>query len=224
MTVQGLLIRCKTLKKEGFKMKIALFGKMRSGKDTVGEMLINDYGFRRFAFATGIGQIIEEYFPEAMAEGKPRHHYQFIGQQLRQLNPDVWINYLLREVKDYEMSANDGKNPLVVVTDGRQSNEAIKMKEEGFTIVKVEAPDELRIKRIEEAGDVFTPELFEHETELEVDKIEPDYIITNDSDLKNLEDAVQMLLVCMIAEEWNVPPMVAYSIIHSVEDWGDDID
>ena len=195
-------------------MKIALFGKMRAGKDTVGEMLINDYGFKRFAFATGIGQIIEEYFPEAIAEGKkPRHHYQFIGQQLRQLDPDVWVKYLLKSVEEYEQTKRDGR-PLVLVTDGRQSNEAEKLKAEGYTIVKVEAPDEVRMNRIIEAGDQFTPELFQHETELEVDKIEPDFIITNDGDLKHLDDQVTMLLISMLAKEYEIPVGLMYLIIN----------
>ena len=53
-------------------MKIALFGKIRSGKDTVGKILIEEYGFNRFAFGDGIGEIIQKYFPEAWEGGKPR--------------------------------------------------------------------------------------------------------------------------------------------------------
>lgn len=189
-------------------MKIALFGKMRSGKDTVGKMLIEEEGFKRFAFATGIGQIIEEYFPEAVAEGKkPRKHYQHIGQQLRQLNEDVWINYLLKEIDE----AGAG---FVVVTDGRQYNEAQRLRENGFTIIKVEAPDELRIKRIEAAGDQFTPDLFTHETELQVDLIEADYTIVNDSDLKSLRDKLQITLADMFSKQQDISFYVAYYILY----------
>ena len=35
-------------------MKVALFGKIRSGKDTVGELLIKEYGCTRVAFGDGI--------------------------------------------------------------------------------------------------------------------------------------------------------------------------
>ena len=179
-------------------MKIALFGKMRSGKDTVGEMLVEE-GFERFAFATGIGQIIEEYFPEAVADGKkPRKHYQHIGQKLRELNENVWINYLLKGV---EASGVD----YVVVTDGRQENEAVYLRENGFTIIKVVAPDELRIKRIESAGDQFTPDLFTHETELQVDKIEADYVINNDSDLKSLQNKLKITLADIYLKQNGVP-------------------
>lgn len=185
-------------------MKIALFGKMRSGKDTVGEMLINDYNFKRFAFGEGIGQIIEEYFPEVLMEGKkPRHHYQFIGQQLRQLDEDVWIKYLLKSIAEYEQESEESVR--VVITDGRQSNEAVKLKEQGFVIVKVEAPDKVRMERIIQAGDQFTPELFQHETELQVDQINPDYIITNDKDLKHLDRQIATLLLKIKAEQLGIP-------------------
>ena len=83
--------------------KVALFGKIRSGKDTVGKILIEEYGFQRVAFGDGIGEIIEKYFPEALEGGKPRKHYQHIGQQLRVLNQDVWINYLLKKVEKEEL-------------------------------------------------------------------------------------------------------------------------
>lgn len=207
-------------------MKIALFGKMRSGKDTVGEMLIKEYNFKRFAFGEGIGQIIEEYFPEALLEGKkPRHHYQFIGQQLRQLDEDVWIKYLLKSVNEYEQQSE--KSVRIVITDGRQSNEAARLKEQGFVIVKVEAPDEIRMERIIQAGDQFTPELFQHETELQVDQINPDYIITNDKDLEHLDDQIAILLLELKAKQLGIPVELLLAAI-SLSQWsgnaGDYID
>lgn len=184
-------------------MKIAIFGKMRSGKDTVGKILIEEHNFKQFAFGDGIGEIIVKYFPEAWNNGKPRKHYQHIGQELRKLNPDVWINYLLRKVNHYELQVradNIGtKNQArryahVVITDGRQQNEAVKLKEEGFVIIKVTAPEEQRIQRIKESGDVFNPEHLQHETELQVDMIEPDIEIVNDGTLEELMVKVQKVL------------------------------
>lgn len=184
-------------------MKIALFGKMRSGKDTVGKILIEEYGFKKFAFGDGIGEIIVKYFPEAWNNGKPRKHYQHIGQELRKLNPDVWINYLLSKVNHYELQVvADGlcaknkprKKAHVVVTDGRQVNEVERLRQEGFLIVKVTAPEELRVQRILESGDVFNPEALHHETELQVDLINPDIEIINDGTLEELMVKVQKML------------------------------
>lgn len=176
-------------------MKVALFGKIRSGKDTVGKILIKEYGFQRFAFGDGIGEIIDKYFPEARVYGKPRKHYQHIGQKLRELNPNVWINYLLQTVwESGRASRVSGDEFNVVITDGRQLNEAEKMKKEGYLIIKVTTPDELRVERMKALGDIFEPEDLQHETELQVDLIQPDVEIINDGSLEDLKDRVQAVL------------------------------
>ena len=176
-------------------MKVALFGKMRSGKDTVGKILIDEYHFKRFAFGDGIGEIIEKYFPEALAGGKPRKHYQHIGQELRVLNPDVWVNYLISNIKEFELVCKVFNMPeKVVITDGRQFNEAEKLREEGFLIIKVTTPEELRFKRMKELGDVFSPEQLNHETELQVDMIQADIEIINDGSLDDLRSKVQKIV------------------------------
>ena len=177
-------------------MKIAVFGKMRSGKNTVADILTHEHYFKQFAFGDGIGEIIEKYFPEDWVGGKPRKHYQHIGQQLRVLNPDVWINYLLRTVEKYGEDCRFLRQcpNNIVVTDGRQLNEAKRLKEEGFLIVKVTAPEELRIKRMEASGDVYSPELLSHETELQVDLIEGDIEIINDGTLEELMVKVQKMI------------------------------
>lgn len=183
-------------------MKIALFGKIRSGKDTVGKILIEEHGFKRFAFGDGIGAIIQEYFPEAWAGGKPRKHYQHIGQQLRVLNPNVWINYMLHNIdketcrkrQQWAIGKEDSPHLNVVVTDGRQINEAERLKEEGFLIVRVVCPEEIRIERMKALGDLFKPEDLKHETELNVDRITPDVEIINDGSLNDLYIKVQKMI------------------------------
>lgn len=173
-------------------MKIVLFGKIRSGKDTVGEMLIENYGFNRLAFGDEIGEIIKRYFPNAFDNGKPRHHYQFIGQQFRQLDADIWIKELLRKAEVLDHMT--GKPVNIVVTDARQLNEAKKLKEHGYVIVKVVASDEIRIDRMKKAGDNFRPEMLEHETEKQVDLVSPDYVVPNDGTLEDLKENVDLLI------------------------------
>ena len=169
-------------------MKIAIFGKIRSGKDTVGEFLINEYGFTKLAFGDGIGFIIDEYFPEARANGKPRKHYQVIGQALRELDADVWINHLIKRANNISTQnlLYHDKSTDFIITDGRQVNEAVRLKEAGYTIIKVVADEDKRIERMKKAGDNFSPEMLEHETELQVDLIEPDILIENNGTLEEL--------------------------------------
>ena len=183
-------------------MKVALFGKMRSGKDTVGEILIKRYDFKKYAFGNGIGEIILKYFPDAFENGKPRHHYQFVGQKLRELDPDVWIKYLLKNVNADEMKRKTQEIPHnVVVTDARQFNEYKALKENGYIIVKVECDEDIRIERMKASGDNFTPEMLHHETELQVDLIAPDVIIKNNGTLAELEKAVNVFVMNRLGDE-----------------------
>ena len=168
-------------------LKIALMGKMRSGKDTVGEILIKEYGFRRYAFGDGIREIVDTYFPYASIHGKPRKHYQFIGQSLRQLDEDVWVNYCLDR-------AGDNKYDNIVVTDVRQPNEVKAVLEEGFILVKIDCDDEIRIERMKASGDNFNLEDLNHETEQHIDKVEAPITITNNGSLEKLHEKVHHLV------------------------------
>ncbi|ELU5588580.1 hypothetical protein SCB17_003103 [Clostridium perfringens] len=186
-------------------IKIALFGKARSGKDTVGKILTGEKGFHRYAFGDEIGNIIRHYFPEVREHGKPRKYYQKIGQDFRELNPDVWINCLLRKV-DVSLKLNAGVNqhlrgqgkkeiPFnIVVTDGRQTNEADILRKNGFVIVKINCPEEIRLQRMKAMGDVFNPQDLYHDTELQVDKIEADYEIDNFGDLAETRKQLEAIL------------------------------
>ena len=102
-------------------MKIAVCGRMRSGKDTLANRLVEEYGFKEFKFSQGINEIINKYFPEhAFSEKRPRKHQQFIGQGMRQLDKDVWVNYTLSYVEEY--LAENGDFADVVISDLRQEN------------------------------------------------------------------------------------------------------
>ena len=186
-------------------MKVAIFGKIRSGKDTVGNYLIKEFGFERFAFGDGIGEIIEKYFPEALEGGKPRKHYQHIGQEMRKLNPEVWINYLLRTIerrqkqREQVFHAGYSAKPSIdiVITDGRQVNEAERLRAEGFLILKVVCPEEIRIGRMKALGDKFNLEDLNHETELNVDRIVADFEIINDGTEEELKEQISSLVLLL---------------------------
>ena len=53
-------------------MKIALLGKMRSGKNTVGDYLSDHHKCIQFAFGDEVKEVINTYFPKAFENGKPR--------------------------------------------------------------------------------------------------------------------------------------------------------
>lgn len=177
-------------------MKIALVGKMRSGKNTVGDYLVSNYGFNEFAFGTGIGEVIKTYFPEELKKGKPRHFYQHIGQSMRELDKDVWVKYLLNSINEFQYSytRNFDKEANIVITDSRQYNEVAALRREGYLIVKVVADEEKRINRIIDSGDNFDINMLFHDTELQVDTVVADIEIHNNGTLEELYKASDWLV------------------------------
>lgn len=174
--------------------KIALIGKMRSGKDTVGHYLQATKGFGQFAFGTGIKRVVEILYPTLDLRMKPRKLYQDIGQKMREVDPLIWINYLDREVKRYSRSlAVIDLVPDVVITDVRQMNEAEFLKAQGYVLVKIETDEEIRLQRIKDSGDNYTEEDLNHETELAVDTLPYDVLITNNGIVEELNLQVEKL-------------------------------
>jgi dephospho-CoA kinase len=174
-------------------MKIAVVGKMRSGKDTLARFFMVEDGAVKMAFADGIKEISEKYFPELVAQGKPRELYQKVGQYFRSIDPDVWVKYMNRRIALHE--AYDEEN--FVISDVRQMNEYESLKVQGFTVVKVVSYDEIRRARIEVRGDTFNEADFNHETELAVDAIPYDYLVPNngtyDEFMENIQDLYKVL-------------------------------
>jgi len=158
-------------------MKIALTGKMRSGKDTIAEYAVNSYNFKQFAFGDELKRYYHELFGEK--ESKPRAGYQWFGQIARSHDSDIWVNKCFQSLVGYEGES-------VIITDLRQPNEFQKCKEEGFYIIKVHCDDNLRLKRILEKNDNFNPEDLNHETEQSIDSYECDYIISNNGTMHEL--------------------------------------
>ena len=167
-------------------MKIAILGKMRSGKDEFAGFFI-DYGLTKLSFGDEIGRVIAKYFPEAFLDGKPREHYQLIAQTFRKLRATIWIDQLDQTIRENGLTN-------VIVTDLRQQNEYEYLKANGYTIVKVEAADEVRLARIAAAGDVFNPQVFHHETEEAVDLVPYDYLVTNNGTISELMEQAEYVL------------------------------
>jgi len=179
--------------------KIALTGKMRSGKSTVAEYLAKEYGFKRVSFSTELKRCVYYLFDIKTFDnryGKPREILQKFGQFCRTIDNDVWVRKCFQEIKCLENLAKllRRKDFRIVIDDLRQPNEYDRCRAEGFVIVRVTAPDSLRIERIEASGEGFDLEAFNHETEQYVDTFDVDYEIRNDSDLDSLYAQVDAIM------------------------------
>lgn len=171
-------------------MKIALVGYARTGKDLVGEMIIQhlkDKGHgktKRLAFGDELKERFFEAFPEAYQDKKPRKWFEDFGELGRQIEPNIWINAVSGKIKYFDNYNN------FVVTDCRQPNEAKFLKENGFVLVTVWSPSKVRQKRSKDDAEwqpVNHSERFLHE-------IETDYAIMNDSDIEDLQRQVDYIM------------------------------
>jgi dephospho-CoA kinase len=180
-------------------VKIALTGKIRSGKSTVSNHLCIRHSFNEVAFGDALKKNAHATFPWVSEFSKPRALYQQFGQLMRQIEPDVWIKHAELAVKGaIDFRVNTGSEKMgVVITDLRQPNEYEWCRNNGYTIIRVTAPDEDRIARAKLAGDDFTEADLEHETESHIDGFAVDYEIHNDGSVDDLKRIVDEIMECL---------------------------
>jgi dephospho-CoA kinase len=116
-------------------MKVAICGKMASGKTTVADYLSLD-GFRVVSMAGEVKRVGRELFN--MVE-KDRPLLQQIGMKMREIRQSVWLDALIREADTYE---------LAVCDDVRFINEAKTLKENGWILIKIDIDEELQKIRL----------------------------------------------------------------------------
>lgn len=137
---------------------IGIVGKMGSGKDTLAETLMaHNPRVARIALADGVKNLATALFDlnpeqaygsqEAKAriderwEKSPRQLLQLFGTEVgRACHKDVWVRYLLREIKARESAAPTPEAPVWVVPDVRFPNEADAIRAAGGVVVRIFRP------------------------------------------------------------------------------------
>lgn len=165
-------------------MIIGLTGYAQSGKDTVANILVEKYGFRRLAFADKIRDILYELNPmvgweplqikvdvegwdKAKQNPEIRRLLQKMGVACREhISASVWIAPVLRDI-------NPGDN--VVITDVRFKNEA-ELIYKGF--------EDSQIWRIERPG---IEAVNSHVSEHQLTSYPVDFTFINSGSLDDLE-------------------------------------
>ena len=176
-------------------LRIALTGTSRSGKDTFAQAIqkkLVEMGFAEampIAFADPLKQLYKRYFFYMEDKEKPRDAYVTIGNAMREVDENVWINnLLLQAAKDWD----EGFSTLV--TDVRFENEAKTLiNDYGFILVKVDADPLIRLGRAEALGETLD---LNNNGDIEVGMIEPHltFINNGESDLMQMDKYAEIII------------------------------
>ena len=130
-------------------MRIAISGKMCSGKSSLKEFLINKLArvkeldsnnssipIKELSFGKPIKEMYTTYFP--YNHNKDRKAYQSIGDTFRNINNDVFVEYLVSQCDN---------NKIIIVDDLRFKNEMRILKDNGFVTIRINVDEELQKER-----------------------------------------------------------------------------
>jgi cytidylate kinase len=121
-------------------MKIAISGQMGSGKTTLANH-INKH-FNNIYYITSFAKKLKEIACELFnmdINNKDRLLLQQLGQSMRNINNDVWINYTIKDSNKY----ND-----VIIDDVRFENEIYTLKQNNFILIKLNISNNLQVSRL----------------------------------------------------------------------------
>ena len=122
-------------------MKVAITGKMCSGKSTLSNYLVKNKNFTRL----GYGDFVKKYAKEIFdMKVKDRKLLQDLGQKLKEIDPNVWVKLLEKKLDSLEKKGID----KIVVDDVRFPQEIKSLRQKGFIILKLNINEELQKKRI----------------------------------------------------------------------------
>lgn len=171
---------------------LAIVGKFGAGKSTVAQILVDYYRFTRLSFAGRLKQVAADVFGNGDPIAKEgiytvtkldgestflsgRQVLQELGQSVKALDREFWIRWLMTDVD----RGLYGDGPFVI-DDCRFPYEADALRARGFNIVLLTAPDEVRMERYELLyGRRPTEDEMNHPSEIEVDDITPDLVLTS---------------------------------------------
>ena len=138
-------------------MKIAIIGKMCSGKTTIANLIIDkDKSYKRLSFGQKVKDLAVELFN---MEGKDRSLLINLANKMRDIDSDVWVNYIINNNKDIDNC---------IIDDIRYQNELDKLINNNFYIIKLNISKELQKERIiqtypENYMDHLKNNLYQHE-------------------------------------------------------------
>jgi len=187
---------------------VAIVGEFASGKTTLANALIEQYGYKRVSFAGRLKEMAADVYggrapveKSAMYEvfpldGEPldisgREVLQQLGQSVKAMDRLFWVRWLMNDID----AGRYGDGPFVT-DDCRFPYEAEALRERGFAIVRVMTPIKVRMERYEMTyGRLPTQKEMTHPSETEVTLIDWDMLVDGTHPVDELAQTVAVELV-----------------------------
>lgn len=170
--------------------KIAFFGPAASGKTWCADYIEAAYGYRKVGFAGKLKEIAFDLFDVHGKNGADRKILQDLGAGMREIKPDVWIDYVLK-ITNSISKEKSWRN--LVLDDLRYVNEADALRANGWALVKVVVPEEIRQWRLSTLYPDTPLSTYYHASEQEWERITPDFSVPSSTD-KATESALDDLI------------------------------
>ena len=118
-------------------MKIAICGKMCSGKTTLANTIKRfDSRYTIYSFGQKIKELAIELFN---MKDKDRTLLTTLATSMRNIQSDVWIQYLMKQTKGHD---------FCIIDDVRYQDEIDALIQDGWIIIKLQISNDLQEKRI----------------------------------------------------------------------------
>ena len=118
-------------------MKLAVTGKMCSGKTTLCNSLLEiEPRFQIFSFGKKVKEVATDLFGMDPLI-KDRTLLTSLGQKMREIDSEVWLDYVIKQCQDKE---------FCLVDDLRYQNEYEALVKNGFKIIQLNISDDLQEK------------------------------------------------------------------------------
>ena len=122
-------------------MRIFITGNAGSGKTTLSYYLCQlEPRFQIFSFGKKVKEVAITLF-NMNPSVKDRSLLTSVGQKMREIDPDVWVNYIMKQT--------EGLN-YCLIDDLRYQNEYDALARDGWKIIQLKVSDKLQEKRIKE--------------------------------------------------------------------------